>query len=115
MIWPAPGADGLLSLMLSQSLGTQYQGLDGEVIPFIPTDFAPLLDYKTALLLMETQPEDSIYKVGVAYWTSNIYGDGRNESGLLADLKAFVANRDRANQSKLTAQTGRSGVMLGRR
>lgn len=107
-IWPAPQNAGTLSAMFGIALWSQSQTLDGELLELIPTDYVPLVVWKTVSLLCGTQPDDAVLR-------DLMQLADREIADMLPDFMAFCARRNRTYEAHIIGPRVRSGIMMGRR
>lgn len=107
LIWPAPGSDGTLSLMLGQSLWSQSQTLDGELLELVPTDYIPLVTWRATFLVCATQPEDEVMRDTMAL-------ADRMVQEMLPDFIGFCQRRNRTFQGRMVPTPIRTGLMRRR-
>ncbi len=107
-LWPAPITAGTLSIMLGKALWSQAQNIDSEVVEIIPSDYWPIIDYKTALLVCLQQPEDMVMAPRAAMLQSMM-----NE--ILPEFESWAARMSRMQEASMVPLTGRTGFYGGRR
>lgn len=107
-LWPAPQTAGTLSIMFGKSLWSQAQTIDDEIVEIIPSDYWPIIDYRTALLVCLQQPEDMVEAPRAAMIQQML-----NE--ILPEFESWVRRQSRMQEASMVPLTGRTGFYGGRR